>query len=247
MEINKPETNSSSKNLPKGNALVRGSERYSNLYVIRGLLQAIPIGGGTLDTWLAGPGEEWRGKRIEAVLEQVARLVALFPDQEALAGSEPPEQLYDLVMMILDRAARTRSEQKLLYLANLLAGQIVNPQSWNEAEDAARLLSDLNEYHLRILHEVTTTGASYQGEEPGLRVVAIDEHGNRFPGPTATFLNDLFPEIPVFALHLYCSELVASGLLNDIGAGKGMYPPKSFAATDLTIWFMRKIVDTGQI
>jgi len=137
--------------LPQSNKIVEASRRYGGWFAFRAAVQVLPAIGGPLDTLLAGSGTNWQAQRLERFVKLLAERLEDLPDfdhAQALAASEP---FYDFVVMVMEQVARTRSEEKQERFANLVANQVRNSIKWDDADIAARLLSNLTEFHLYVL------------------------------------------------------------------------------------------------
>lgn len=228
-------------------ALIRASRKYSDAYLLRSAIQALPVVGGSLDTILAGKGSQWQINRLERFVEQLDDRLRRISSDTALR-LEPTEPLYDFVMQVFDQVVRTRSDEKRALFANVVVRQIEIVRPWEEAESAARLLSDLSDLHIRVvLASLEAPICNYPFE--GLRVITIASTKFSSAGPVQpSDLRELFPELPPLSLRMYCAELVARGLLHDEGPGRiEMCAMTHFVATELAAWFMGWIKETGEI
>lgn len=226
--------------LPEPKRPPLGLSWYSDNLYIRALVQSVPYVGGALDTLLGGPGERWRLERLEHFISTLGQNIkSRIGESEPSLDSVEKEPLFDLVDYTLEQVVKTRSKKKREYFSALLAKQITEKLSWNEAEAAARLLSGLTEAHIVIL------GAAMNAPRCGspfedLKVVSAKQHvteeGHSQPYPL--YLGEIFDNTPTFAIQMVCSELVARGLLQDEGIGRlGTHAMEYFVATEMTQWF----------
>ena len=218
------------------NAITRASVRYAEAFPLRSLIQGIPYVGGSLDTILAGLGSRWQYERLSAFLRLLDRRLKAVENAEPTPEVQPSEPLYDFVMQVFDHVLRTRSERKREAFAAIVARQVIEQNSWDDAESAARLASQLSELDIQVL-----VAASHAPlcESPfdGLRVITASQKNL---GGGVTLLQTLFPGVPERGLQLACAELVARGLLHDEGIGRlSVGAADYFVLTDLGRWLIQ--------
>lgn len=210
------------------------AEGYAAQTAIRALVQTIPYVGGSIDTLFAGKGQKIQQARIEQFLKELDERVRALP---AVHAPIPEDQLFDLMIGVLDKAVRTRSEQKRARFATIISRQVEHGGTVDDAETALRIVSELEDVHVEILLEALCAPLVFDLFD-GLRVITISEKPLATPnGVTSLQLQKVFPHVPLKTLRLVCSELVAKGLLRDEGIGrydvKGM---EYFTPTDLAGW-----------
>jgi len=133
--------------------------------------------------------------------------------------------MFDLVLRVLECVRRDRSEQKRRRFANLVAGQVVKPRDWHEAEIAAMLVDQLSELHVQVILAAAHAPICTKPFE-GLRVVGFDNYGDE-PEPDKhvnvvlpLLLQEALPDTNLATIRLICADLVAKGLLHDEGVGR---------------------------
>jgi predicted protein tyrosine phosphatase len=210
-------------------------ERYADLYALRAAVQAIPYVGGPLDTLLTGGVAQIQLSRIEDFL---TKFDARLHDVEGVSANLSDDAFSDLVLMTFDKVTRTRSEAKRNRFARIVARQVVDGTSWEDAENAVRLLAELEDLHMEVLRVAMTAPESGPPFE-GLRVVCLQLSADfEAMQPGLLRLGDALPDSTQPALRMACAELAARGLLHDTGIGRwGTGGMNYFVATDLAVWF----------
>ena len=224
--------------------LIKKSADYEKLFPLRAAIQAIPVMGGTIDTMLAGLGARWQAKRLEDFVQKLSSRLSEVEAAQSASVLAPSEPLYDFVRQVFEHVVKTRSEEKRLRFANVVAHQIRTLASWDDAEEAARILSDLSEFDLAVL--TTVTQALPCGEPfAGMRLAIFIPPPERVAmTPPPLDLPSAFPAAPHRALLLSVSRLISLGLLRDEGIGRwGTKPLNYVVASGLGEWFMRWISD----
>jgi hypothetical protein len=223
------------------NAITRASARYAEAFPLRSLIQGIPYVGGSLDTILAGLGSKWQYERLSAFLSLLDRRLKAVEGGEAIPEVQPSEPLYDFVMQVFDHVLRTRSERKREAFAAIVARQVTEQHSWDDAESAARLASQLFELDMHVL-VAASRAPLCESPFDGLRVITASRTNL---GGGITLLQTLFPDVPERALQLACAELVARGLLHDEGIGRlSVGAADYFVLTELGKWLINWLGET---
>lgn len=225
-------------------AISKLRQQYSDIFVLRASVQAIPYIGGSIDTLFAGRAAQIHLQRVEKFAINLAdRLAAV----ESTTANFDDEAFADLMRSTFEAVARTRSDKKRSRFAQIIANQVENPMMWEEPENAVRLLSDLEDIHIEII--VTALGApTAEGVFSGLRVVSLAAkplEGEKQNTPVS--LLALFPHYGSAALRMACAELTAKGLLHDEGIGRlGVGSMVYFVPTDLAEW-LSSWIGQGQL
>lgn len=192
---------------------------------------------------LAGLGERWQYERIEAFVTLVDQRLRAVESDISIPDVSPSEPLYDFVMRVFEHVIRTRSEEKRKTFAAIVSRQVVNPQPWDDAEEASRLATDLSDVDIRVL-TAAATAPTCEGPFSGLQVVTPRAE-RALRGPT--LLQTIVPGVPERAIRLSCSRLLAAGLFHDEGVGRlsvGAF--ECFVVTDLGRWFLGWLEDAKQ-
>jgi uncharacterized protein YjiS (DUF1127 family) len=221
------------------NAVTEASVRYSESTLLRSLITAIPFVGGSIDVLLSGHGAKFQQQRLESFLIELECEMQKVAPQNWLGSLDESEELFDLFVLALESVTRSRSTQKRRHFATLLR-LASTYRTWDEADQAAKLLADLSDLHIRIL--AFAAGASpVGGVWKGLRVFSLENQLRR-QQDEPLHLPNAMPEIPPPLLHQACADLVGRGLLRDAGVGRfDVTAMQFFRVTDFAEWFLRWI------
>lgn len=215
-------------------AISKLRQRYADIVSLRASVQAIPYIGGSLDTLLAGHAAQIHLERVEKFASDLAHRLAAV---ESATANLNDEAFADLMLSTFEEVARTRSDQKRSRFAEIITNQVAKPTSWEESENAVRLLSDLEDIHIEII-EAALGAPIAEGAFSGLRVISLDAKpidSGEHNAPVSLIAS--FPRYGTAALRMACAELTAKGLLHDEGIGRwDMGAMKYFVPTDLAEW-----------
>ena len=230
--------------------ITKASAHYCDLFPLRAAIQSIPGLGGTLDTMLAGLGAKYQYVRLEHFTGELdIRLKRI----ESLPTIEPGEPLWDFMMQVFDKVIRSRSEEKRKRFANLVANQVTKQSHWEEAETATRLLGELTDIHIKVLDAaLKVTPCEHPSAWSGRRVLTLADKQKlsqrKEKGKVPTNISDDLPQLSLSATEMICSELMARGLLRDVGVGSwgGGTFMGYFEATESAKWFMDWISESPE-
>lgn len=224
------------------------SQRYGELIPLRALVSAIPYIGGALDILLYDKGAKFQWARLEHFLKCLDERMRLIESSDWLEQISASEELLDLFALAVQGSIQSRSKKKREQFATLIAKGAL-ARNWDEAELASRILADLSESHIEILHAVSTTaplGDAWHGRV----VVTLTPHDTRAGGSdnvTPSFLPDLTPGYPIGLLRKYCADLVAQGMLIDEGVSHlDTEALDTLSLSDFGEWFMSWILDDSK-
>ena len=222
---------------------IKVSHTYGELYPLRAAIQGIPVIGSPLDTLFAGAGANWQAKRLETFVHHLTRQLEKI--NQSVPELSPEEPLYDFVKQVFDDVIRHRSEEKRRRFANIVIKQVIERHPWEEAETAARFMAALTAQHVEVLAAVVDAPICTESFE-GLRVVTIiDWRGKSMPVKPPLDLRKVLPNLSALALRMYCSELMARGLIHDEGIGRwGAHAFEHFCPTELGDWFISLVRTT---
>lgn len=209
---------------------------YADCLSTRIATSILPGIGGMLDVALMHMAAKNQQERIDKVLKKMADEVSRL--HEASVDYNDPE-FTDYVMDIVDKARSARTESKLDRFAKVFSGQCESPEPWDEAFMVNRLVDELDDLHIAILHKATSVEARRIGaSEDVIKVIAIDTHGIE----GIYDLTSLLPEYSKESLVVGCSELIARGLLLDETANRAnSYRMEWFTPTELAYWLQSKL------
>jgi len=157
----------------KAGFITKVSAQYCDKFPIRAAIQAIPGIGSSLDTMLAGLGAKWQYERLEDFVSKLNEKLNRAEQSGKLGSVEPSEAWFDFMMQTFDRVIKTRSEEKRMRFANLVAKQVVNQCDWDQAETACRLIGELSDIHIRIL-DVAIKAPVYK-DVSGRGVITVED------------------------------------------------------------------------
>lgn len=153
---------------------------------IRAVVQAVPYGGGSLDTLLAWRAVYLNKHRAEELLNNVSeRLSNVENLSESFLRSE---DFFELLRTCLDVVSRSANESKRKYVADFLAGTIRRGCTHDLSQQIAEDLRAVQDFHLEIVtlipHHMKTVTTSTK-----LQIDIIDFSSLR---TTSNFDNGLF-------------------------------------------------------
>jgi hypothetical protein len=186
-----------SKDKLPASGITKASAYYCDKFGLRAAIQVVPVLGGSLDTLLAGLGTKYQYQRLEHFISELHQRFAELEQSINPKTVEAGEPLFDFTMQVFDHVIKTRSEEKRKQFANLFANQIAKKKQWDEAETAARLLQELNDWHIKILVEAINAPICDDAWK-GLRVIMLKEYKPSQP--------ERAPTIPPFNISSHFPE-----------------------------------------
>lgn len=127
-------------------------ERYGEKWALQALVTAIPYLGGPLDAWLKSKGSEITRKRIMGLFEELKKQTEEIDKKKINKDFFNTEEFFDLAIMAMDAAARTRSREKVKIYARVLLGAATTwPQPDHDPETYLSILSEITPTELEIL------------------------------------------------------------------------------------------------
>jgi hypothetical protein len=215
--------------------VAKGCRKYSEAVALRATIQLIPYIGGSLDTLIAGRASLLQTERIEKFIHELKQRLG---EIERASANIDDEAFSDLVFATFEKVVRTRSQEKRSRFARIITRQVSQAAQWEEAENAVRLLGELEDIHIEVIRVALAAPRLEKGFEE-LRVISIASPPLRdADGNGALALAQELPQYGLSALRMACAELVGKGLLHDEGIGRwSLAAMEYFVATDLAEWF----------
>lgn len=224
--------------MPLKGKVEMASSKYGDLYPVRAILQAIPYVGGSIDTMLAGPGAGWKVKRLEEFAQRLADQLEQLKLSKDLSFNSS-EEMYDFIVNVMEGVSKTRFTEKLEYFARVTAKQITSPRSWDDADNAQRLLSRLSPTDIHLLIEMSQVPKCFAPFD-GLRVARLSVPDvDEGPLGQGVVLQTLLPDIPATGVRTSCAELFSLGLIQDEGSARYGSPSfEFFVVSESGTWLL---------
>lgn len=227
-------------------AVAKAAQQYSEQTALRAAIQLIPYVGGAIDTLVTGKATQIQMQRIEYFLHELrARLERV----EMIKANVDDDAFMDLMLTTFEKVSRARSADKQSRFANIVSRQVVEAQSWEDAEMAVRLVSELEDIHIEVANTALSAPPCDKAFE-GLQVVTLTPSSNQdrdLAGNSPLLLSDALPHYSSAALRMACAELMAKGLLHDEGVSRwDMGAMQYFVATDLARWLQEWLLNSNQ-
>jgi hypothetical protein len=218
-------------------ALVRQcAEKYADATMLRAAMQLLPYIGGTLDTLIGGAGQKIQQRRMAHFLDELDKRLKNIEEPKNLLAQE---DLYDLMVATFEQVVKTRSEEKRVRFAQLIANGIVTESTFENIEAALRLVGELDDIHIQILSVALQARGCIEVFD-GLPIITFSGNfeAKTTGGISSPVLVNVFANIPESRLKLSCIELLSKGLLHDesIGRYMGKMQNEVFTATELASW-----------
>ena len=210
------------------------SSLYNNSDLTRALVMLLPA-GGIIDLFACKPAQQFAQDKINLLIEEL--LLRLDKIEKVTLSSDDENMFFHLVFKVCQNVITARTNEKITHLASVLSHSIEQIKDWDEAESVVNLVNALTDTHIHILRTITNMPPCSAPNFEGLRVVKLVE-GNYIDA--IYNLKDAVPSVSEHALKMYCSDLVAKGLLLDEGIGR--YNGKTLEiirATNTSDWFLK--------
>jgi hypothetical protein len=222
-------------------AITKGSLLYTDSTALRSLVLAIPICGSQIDLLLNKRGNDFVTKRLQTFITELQEQLKTLQSQVLKADDEA---LFDLLQIATEEVSKTRSNERIKQFSRVVSNYLTKNVAWDEANAAMRILSDITELHIRILQYAINLPLSKEKVTSDLQVFYVD-HMKK--GNTKPLIFDEFPNISESTLRMYCSELVAKGLLHDEGIGRwGRSNMQLLTPTSMTNWLLDTIASANK-
>lgn len=136
------------------NNIEKALEQYSNHFILRSLINGIPIIGSHLDLLLSIKGQETTQKRIELLIRYLTEQCQKIEERKVDKSFIDSDDFFDLTLQAVEAAARSRHREKIRLYASIIAGSVViQDRSQNQPEDYLAVVSELS------MREVSLVGA----------------------------------------------------------------------------------------
>jgi hypothetical protein len=198
------------------------------------------FGSAVTDLFVARWGK-LSGDRVADTLSRIQLQLDELAVGESMLADLTDEEFADFLRATLEDAARTPSSAKRQRLADITVNQLTRNAEWDDAIVAERLAARLDDLHVAILRAAVTLSPQTTGIFEGVRVFLVKSgvaNVDVVESPSHR-AEDMFPAVPLRAARIACAELVAAGLLYDVGAGRHMSGAMLyFTPTDSGEWFV---------
>ena len=216
-------------------AITKGSLLYADATVLRSLVLAIPAFGSQIDLLLNKQGNDFVTKRLQTFITELQEQLKTLQNK---ALKTDDEALFDLLQIAIEEVSKTRANERIKQFSRVISNYLTKSVAWDEANAAMRILSEITELHIRILQYAISLPPSKEEATRGLQVFCVC-HMKK--GYTKPLIFDEFPNISESTLRMYCSELIAKGLLHDEGIGRwGVSNMQFLTPTNMT----NRLLDT---
>ena len=215
------------------------------LKLLRSNIQAVPVVGSAVDALFLGVSSNIKRQQLEQFYELLTFVLREIASLEASTLFKPDADLHDFVNRIHEGVFRTRTAEKRKRYVHLFAQQVVKPRAWDEAISAVDLLNSLNDFQFEVL--LTAHNFSKGTGLAGViwrEIVLLDKSQHQMFKDNSNFdhpnLYTSYSGVPIGAVKAACSQLVAQGLLADVGVGiRGdVGPLMCLSSTDFAAWFI---------
>lgn len=187
--------------------------RYHDTPPFRILIQALPY-GGSLDTLLAWRGSKLQQERINRWLLEMERSLGALDSAAVQYSDFETEEGADLLMAAMRAAARHRSHRRIKALADIVVKRAQGFEGWDEAEDAVRVIDDLEDLDLALLLKSSEfymdSGAFAGGRVFEMLPNQLSEREQWLQEEEPKKLTDVFPDVPDPQLHFGAAPLLRS-------------------------------------
>jgi hypothetical protein len=186
------------------------SEQYSDKTWLRGLVQAIPYIGGTLDTWVGGPASAAQKKHIEEFIQYTSEAFAEIDEKLLNKEFLKSEEFFALFRDLLQRASLTHDQEKIRLLSQAFASSALSSADSISRDSAIDIISHLSAAHVVVLRTLATA-------EPSEHYVtrdASDQGVGGFMHASVSWIAQNHPELANLPLEIICNDLARYDLLD---------------------------------
>ena len=190
---------------------------YSGSPILRTLVNLIPPIGTYIDCILTSKAQEFTQKRIDTFVNDLSVQVKKL---NIIKLQQDDEVIFDLFQSVVEKVIKTKSEEKIKRFSMLTVNCLSGECTWDETEAALNLINDLSDIHIAILIKTKNVKGSILVKKLPL----------------------VFSTLTEVSSQLFCSELVARGLLKDEGVSHlDCGAMEMLSSTSLNSWFLDKI------
>ncbi|MEL6634392.1 MAG: hypothetical protein AAFQ83_23205 [Bacteroidota bacterium] len=225
--------------------LQKASSHYNEWYGLRSAVQLIPGVGGALDMLLSGRGANHEARHLRDLIEKLEKRL---DGVEVKVDSENPSaEFYEFSANVFRGAAKSASERKRSWYANIFTNQVTIGSEWDIANAYAALLNNLSETDVCILTAVLEIEpVSFSFDFIDEKVVKLPPEGGTDQLDDVPLLTELFPDLRKPEIRIFVLNLVSSGLLQDVGGTSGVRPNVYLGPTDLAHEFRNWVLDEDE-
>ncbi len=209
---------------------------YNNSDLTRALVMLLPA-GGIVDMFACKSAHQFTQEKVNVLINELAgRLDNI---EHVLMSHEDESMFFHLVYKACQNVVTTRSQEKISRFACVLSNSIEFRTDWDETETLLNLVESLTDTHIQILSSICKLDPNMHKEFENMRVVKLVNLST--PGEIP-HLQECIQGSNEETLKIYCSDLIAKGLLSDEGIGRWDGKPLQLVrVNDSSAWFLNQI------
>lgn len=132
-------------------SLLKASEQYADLTILRSLISAIPYIGGSIDVLLSGKASKIQSERIMKALELLKSEFETVSEHMIDSKYLESEEFYDILIHFFEKIVRTNSKNKIQYYVKILKSDILKFKTNTESSSLLETLSELSNLEVLCL------------------------------------------------------------------------------------------------
>lgn len=185
--------------------------------ILRILLNLIPDVGSLIDIIFTHKAQDFTQKRVDTFINELSVQVK---KRNIKTLQQDDEVIFDLFQSVLEKVVKTKSEEKIKRFSMLTVSCLSGDCTWDETEAALNLINHLSDVHIAILIKAKNDKGKFLVRK----------------------LPQEFSVLTDVSTQLFCSDLVARGLLKDEGISHlDCGAMEMLSSTLLNSWFLDKI------
>jgi|SRR5579872_725065 len=195
----------------KEGSLTVMSAVYADQTWLRGLIQAVPYIGGTLDTWMGAPSSAAQKRHVEKFMaetfEHFEKLDENVIDREFIES----EEFFILFQQMLLRAAKTHDEEKIKLLSKAFSRAAIATVDSISRDSMIEIIDCLSPAHVLVLRTLVANkpSAQYVTTDPG-----SEQPIGGFMHASVRWISQNHPELADLPLKIICNDLARFDLLD---------------------------------